>query len=138
MMFPSTEQIIEQYKDQAFIIVGGDFTPTGLVTNRLSISKALLTLMGYNDELLMLQAAKFGTVSMGDSESFEFMTLNCFDQLLSYLNSQILFKQLVKEKNYSRIADVIEKSTVRDRLRTYNRDKVRVVRLRNSWSGRAS
>lgn len=123
MMFPTHEQIIEEHKDKAFILVAGDFTPTGLVTSRVSISKALLEMMGHDDEMLMVKATKFGQLAMGDQDSFQFMTINCFDQLLNYLQSQIAFKQLAKEKNLEKIREVIEKLTVRDRLRTFNRDK---------------
>jgi len=137
-MFPTPEQIVEQYKDQAFILIAGDFTPTGLVTTNVSVSKTLLEMMGYDDEMLMLQAAKFGQFVMGDRDNFQFMTVNCFDQLINYIRSQIAFKQFARQRNSEKIREVIEKLTVRDRLRTYNRDKVPLIdEFRSLWNGPA-
>jgi hypothetical protein len=59
--------------------------------------------MGYDEELMMLNTTKFGTLSMGDSDDIQITTLNCVDQLLSYLKSQIYFKQLAREKNHDKI-----------------------------------
>lgn len=81
-------------------------------------------MMGYDDESLMLQAAKFGQLSMGGGDNFRLMTVNCFDQLLSYLRSQLSFKQVVSEKRYHEMHKISEQFTVRDKLRTYNREKV--------------
>jgi hypothetical protein len=41
-VFPATEQIIGHYQDEAFILLSGEFTPTGLVTNNISFSNKLL------------------------------------------------------------------------------------------------
>lgn len=73
--------------------------------------------MGYNAEEIMMSAAQFGKLEMGAPGSMEFVTSNCSDHLLSYLNSQIAFKKLIRDRNLGKINEVIDEFTIKGRLR---------------------
>jgi hypothetical protein len=83
--------------------------------------------MGFDEEMMMLNATKFGTLTMGELDDITFSTLNCSEQILSYIKSQICFKQLVREKNYEKIKEMMDKLSVSGKLWITNSQKVLIT-----------
>jgi hypothetical protein len=66
----------------------------------------------------MINATKFGTISLDADDDFSMITRNCEDQILSYLRSQIEFKKCVTSNpDPVAIQEIIERNSLHCTLR---------------------
>lgn len=124
-LFPTPEQIAEKYRNSLCIIIGGSFSENGLTSDRLYITDKWLEEMGYNAEEFMLNATKVGSITLEEPGNFNLVTRGCEDQIFSYLQSQIDFKNCVNTTpNPTAIQEIVDKNSLVAILRTVKKVNV--------------